>query len=107
WNLASAGATTERAMAERIFAEVGRKPKLLVANKLMLRALGLFDPLMREVVEMHYLWTSPVLLDDSALGELLGSLAKTSYAEGIKNTLAAMRADSAGNETDRSAVTVS
>jgi nucleoside-diphosphate-sugar epimerase len=78
-------------MAERIFAEVGRNPKLMVANKLMLRALGLFNPFMREMVEMHYLLTDPVIMDDSALRELLGKIKKTSYEEGIKRTLAAMR----------------
>jgi nucleoside-diphosphate-sugar epimerase len=91
WNLAGAGTVTQREMAERIFAEVGRNPKLMVANKLMLRALGLFNPFMREMVEMHYLLTDPVIMDDSALRELLGKIKKTSYEEGIKRTLAAMR----------------
>jgi nucleoside-diphosphate-sugar epimerase len=105
WNVAGAGAVTQREMAERIFAEVGRTPKLLVANKLMLRALGLFDPVMREMVEMHYLLTTPVLLDDSALGELLGGLRKTSYEEGIRHTLVAMRGDGARQPTGRAAGT--
>lgn len=90
WNLAGAGAVTQREMAERIFSEVGRTPKLLVANKLMLRALGLFDPFMRELVEMHYLLTEPVILDDTALSGLLGGIRKTSYEEGISRTLAAL-----------------
>jgi nucleoside-diphosphate-sugar epimerase len=63
----------------------------MVANKLMLRAIGLFDPFMREMVEMHYLLTTPVIMDDSALRELLGEIRKTSYVEGVKQTLAAMR----------------
>ena len=46
----------------------------------MLRVLGLFNPLMREMVEMHYLQTTPVIMDDSALSSLLGSLKKTTYA---------------------------
>src|SRR4051794_33251101 len=44
WNLAGAGTTTQRRMAELIFAEVGRKPKVMVANKMMLRIFGLFNP---------------------------------------------------------------
>lgn len=93
WNLAGAGITTQREMAERIYRAVGREPKLLVANKLMLRALGLFDPFMRELVEMHYLLTTPVIMDDAALHELLGDVRKTSYEEGIRQTLAGGRAE--------------
>jgi hypothetical protein len=57
----------------------------------MLRVLGLFNPLLREMVEMHYLLTEPVIMDDSALSALIGPIAKTPYPEGIRQTLAAMR----------------
>lgn len=43
------------------------------------------------VVEMHYLLTDPVILDDSALQQLIGPIAKTPYPEGIRQTLAATR----------------
>lgn len=91
WNLAGAGVTTQRELVERIFSEVGRPPKLRVAGSWMVRALGLFDPFMRELVEMHYLQTTPVLMDDSALRGLLGEVRKTPYHEGIRQTLAAMK----------------
>jgi hypothetical protein len=55
------------------------------------RVLGLFNPFMRELVEMHYLLTEPVIIDDSALQGLIGPIAKTPYSEGIRQTLAAMR----------------
>lgn len=53
--------------------------------------LGLFNPLMREMEEMHYLLTEPVIMDDSALQKLIGPIAKTPYAEGIRLILAAAR----------------
>jgi len=87
WNLAGPGVITQREFVERVFREAGRSPKLLVANKTMLRLLGLFNPLMRELVEMHYLFETPVILDDSALRGLLGDLPKTSYEDGIRETL--------------------
>ncbi len=90
WNFAGAGATTQREMAKRIFAETGSKPKIMVAGKWMLRLVGLFNPFMREMVEMHYLLTTPIIMDDTALNDLLGGLSKTSYADGIKETVAAM-----------------
>jgi hypothetical protein len=46
--------------------------------------------MVREVVEMHYLQTSPVILDDTKLTNLLGELHKTPYIEGIRQTLAAI-----------------
>jgi nucleoside-diphosphate-sugar epimerase len=90
WNLGSAGITSARAMAEEIFAQAGHKPKFMVAGKTMLRVLGLFNPLLREMVEMHYLLTTPVILDDSRLKNLLGELPKTPYKQGIRQTLASI-----------------
>jgi hypothetical protein len=46
--------------------------------------------MMRELVEMHYLLTTPLIVDDHALRSLLGELAKTSYEDGIKQCLAAV-----------------
>lgn len=92
WNLAGAGVTTQRQMAEQAFALVGRKPKLRVVGKLGLRLIGLFQPTMKELVEMHYLQTTPVLMDDSALMGLLGDVHKTSYAEGVQLSVESYRA---------------
>lgn len=86
WNLAGPGVTTQRAIAESIFTRAGRKPKFRVIGKTALRVLGLVSPLMREFVEMNYLQTTPVLLDDSALQRLIGPIVKTSYADGIART---------------------
>ena len=91
WNVAGPGLTTTRQFAEMVFATVHQKPRLRVAGKFMLRVLGLFNPLLREVVEMHYLWTTPVKLDDTHLRQLLPNLHKTPYAEGIRATIDAMR----------------
>jgi hypothetical protein len=70
---------------------MGAKPRLRVAGKNTLRLLGLFNPLMRELVEMHYLLTTPVLLDDSGLRHLLGEVRKTPYDDGLQLSLDAMR----------------
>lgn len=91
WNVAGPGVITTRRFAELAFEATGRKPKLRAAGKTLLRVMGLFDPFMREVVEMHYLWTNPVVLDDSKLRKLLPALRKTPYEEGIRRTVEAMR----------------
>ncbi|HWY71401.1 MAG TPA: NAD-dependent epimerase/dehydratase family protein [Terriglobales bacterium] len=95
WNVAGPGQITTRQFAELVFAAVDQKPRLRVAGKFMLRVLGLFNPLLREVVEMHYLWTTPVKLDDTRLRQLLPSLHKTPYPEGIRATINAMRTSAA------------
>ena len=92
WNVAGPGLTSTRQFADQVFAGVRQKPRLRVAGKFMLRVLGLFNPFLREVVEMHYLWTTPVKLDDTRLRQLLPNLHKTPYAEGIRATIDAMRA---------------
>jgi nucleoside-diphosphate-sugar epimerase len=88
WNLAGAGTITQRAIADQVFQLAGRPPKIRVAGKTLLRLIGLFNPMMRELVEMNYLITTPVLLDDRALTQLLGPIRKTPYSEGIRLTYA-------------------
>jgi nucleoside-diphosphate-sugar epimerase len=93
WNLAGPGTITQREFARLAFAHVGRTPKLIVANKLMLQVVGLFDPIMRELVEMHYLQTNPVIMNDDALTALLGGINKTAYADGIAKSIDSMLAE--------------
>lgn len=59
WNVAGPGLITTRKFADLVFAAVHQKTRIRAAGKFMLRVLGLFNALMREVVEMHYLWTTP------------------------------------------------
>jgi nucleoside-diphosphate-sugar epimerase len=92
WNVAGPGLITTRHFADLVFDAVHQKPRLRVAGKFMLRIGGLFNPFLRELVEMHYLWTTPVKLDDTRLRQLLPNLHKTPYPEGIRQTIDAMRA---------------
>jgi len=88
-HLAGAGTITQREIAAKAYALAGREPKLMVAGKPMLRLLGLFNPILREMVEMNYLMSEPFVLDDSALQALIGPIKKTSYDEGIRLAFAA------------------
>jgi nucleoside-diphosphate-sugar epimerase len=97
WHLAGAGTITQREVARQAYALAGREPKLMVAGKTLLRVLGLFNPLMRELVEMNYLMTDPVVLDDSALTELIGPIARTSYEDGIRHAFDAARKVASAN----------
>ena len=97
WNFAGPGPITVRDFVEHIFRAAGHKPKYIVANKTMLRVMGLFSPLMREMVEMNYLFETSVIMDDSAIHGLLGNIKKTPYDDGIRETLRAMQS-AAGRE---------
>jgi hypothetical protein len=61
----------------------------MAAGKMVLRLHGLFDPFLREFVEMHYLLTDPLIVDDSALQRLLGGIKKTLNGESVRQSLAA------------------
>jgi nucleoside-diphosphate-sugar epimerase len=89
WHFGGPGTTTQREMLARIERVVGHPVKTMVANKTMLRVLGIFMPVMRELVEMHYLQTNPIVLDDTAIHELLGPVHKTPYDDGVRATLEA------------------
>lgn len=91
WDLGGPGTITPREFADRVFAAAGRKPRLFIAGPAMVRMVGIFNPLMREVAEMQYLFETPVILDDSALRDAIGGLTKTPYDEGIRLTLASMK----------------
>ena len=90
WHLAGAGVTTQRELVDEMQRQSGRKIPLRVAGKTMLRVLGLFNRMMREMVEMNYLMTEPLIMDDSALQRLIGPIRKTSYVDGVRQTLAAV-----------------
>ncbi|MBV8657051.1 MAG: NAD-dependent epimerase/dehydratase family protein [Burkholderiales bacterium] len=91
WHLAGAGVTSQQKLVDEISRQTGRPLKTRVAGPWLVKLMGLFNPMMREMVEMHYLQTHPVLLDDSALTQLLGPIQKTSYSEGVRASLAAHR----------------
>jgi len=91
WNFAGPGEISALAFIQKIYQAAGREPKFRSAGRTLLRMLGWFNPLVRELPEMLYLQETPVLLDDEKLRSKLGQVHKTSYDEGIKLTLDWMR----------------
>lgn len=53
----------------------------------VLRWLSPFAPLLRELVEMKYLWDQPVLLDDGKLQRFLGSVQRTPLDQALRAAL--------------------
>lgn len=91
WHLAEEGTASLQEIVAIVEELAGRPIKKRVVGLGMLRVLGLFQPFLRELVEMNYLLTDPFIMDDSALTRLLGGVEKTPLREGLKRALDAAR----------------
>jgi nucleoside-diphosphate-sugar epimerase len=94
WNLGSAGEITAVDFITRVYRAAGRDPKYRSAGRTVLKIMGWFNPVMKELPEMLYLQETPVILDDSKLLARLGPVQKTPYEEGIRQTIDWMRRSS-------------
>jgi nucleoside-diphosphate-sugar epimerase len=65
WHLPSPETLTTREFVEMIFDEVGKPARIQAAPKILLRAIGLFNPGIRETIEMLYEFEEPFVVDDS------------------------------------------
>lgn len=89
WHLPSAPTVTTRRFVEMVYGEVGLPPKMRVAPPLVISAMGLFMPVMREVKEMLYEFDKPFVVDASRFERAFGDQVQvTPHEEGIKRTVA-------------------
>lgn len=93
YNFGGPGVITTRQFAERAYSAAGARLRVRVAGPAMVKLLGLFSPLMRELSELSYLQSQPVILDDTKLHRVLPAVRKTSYEEGIRLTVEHLRAE--------------
>jgi nucleoside-diphosphate-sugar epimerase len=91
WHLAGDGTASMQEIVAMVGQLAGKPIKTRAVGLGMLRVIGLFQPIMRELVEMNYLLTDPLILDDSALRALLSDVKKTPLREGLKQSLEAAR----------------
>lgn len=91
WNVAGAGEINTMDFITRVYRAAGRSPKYRSVGSGLLKIMGWFNPLYRELPEMLYLAETPVLLDDAKLRAKFGTVHKTSYDDGIRKTLEWMR----------------
>lgn len=73
WHIPSAETLSTRAFVERVYAAMGHKPRIQAAPGLLVRALGLASPMMREFAEMLYEFEEPFVVDHSAYAERFGN----------------------------------
>jgi nucleoside-diphosphate-sugar epimerase len=85
WHLPNDPATrTTRELVDTVYRQAGRRAgRLRALPPLMLRALGLVNPTMRELVEMQYQFAEPFVVDSSRIADKLGV-----HATGLEQALA-------------------
>jgi nucleoside-diphosphate-sugar epimerase len=91
WHLAGDGTASMQEIVAMVGQLAGKPIKTRAVGLGMVRVIGLFQPIMRELVEMNYLLTDPFIMDDSALRALLGNVKTTPLEEGLRQSLEAAR----------------
>jgi hypothetical protein len=72
WHLPTNAAESMRAVTVRMARALDRPITITRVPHLVLRAAGIFSPLLREVAEMAYQWETPYLLDDARFRAAFG-----------------------------------
>jgi nucleoside-diphosphate-sugar epimerase len=87
WHLPGPETVTTRAVLDLVAGEVGHPVAIRSVPKLVVRGLGLFNPLMRELAEMAYEFEEPFVLDTSKYQSTFGA-ATTPLATAVAATVA-------------------
>jgi nucleoside-diphosphate-sugar epimerase len=87
WHLPGPETVTTRHIFELIGAEVGHPVESRSVSKLVLRGLGLFNPVLRSMVEMTYQFDQPFVLDTSKYTAVFGD-SGTPLPDAIAGTVA-------------------
>jgi nucleoside-diphosphate-sugar epimerase len=87
WHLPGPETVTTRAVLDLISSEVGHRVAVRSVPKLLVRALGLFNPMMRELGEMAYEFEEPFVLDTTKYRDTFGDIDR-SLAGAIATTVA-------------------
>lgn len=90
WFTPSPAPVTQNDLVKMMEAELGHKVKVMAAGKTMMSLLGLFNPMMRETVEMMYEWDKPFIVDSSKAQKAFG-LQATPLPQAMKETIAWIR----------------
>jgi len=88
WHLPTAEPLTGKEWIEAFAKELGVEPKTQVASRFMIKMLGLFNPVMKEFVEMLYQFDRDYNFDSSKF-ETVFNISPTPVAEAIRQIVAA------------------
>jgi nucleoside-diphosphate-sugar epimerase len=89
WHLPTAAPITGKEWIDKIAKELGVKPKTQIASKFIIQMMGLFNPVMKEFVEMLYQYDRDYNFDSSKF-ENTFNIKPTAIDEGIKQVVQAI-----------------
>ncbi|MFD0679628.1 MULTISPECIES: SDR family oxidoreductase [unclassified Paenibacillus] len=87
WNIPGPGAISGREILNIARKVTGYRKMVIPLGKSMISLLGLFDPLMKEVVEIMYLTKEPLILSGEKYSKRIGTIPATPFEKGIEETL--------------------
>ena len=90
FHVPNAPAQTTRQIIDMISEQMGSSIKVSASPRLVLRALGLFNPTVRELDEMRYEFTQPFIVDSTKAQNRL-DIAPTTLPEALQATIAWFR----------------
>ncbi|MFI1393429.1 NAD-dependent epimerase/dehydratase family protein [Streptomyces sp. NPDC020681] len=98
WHLPNDPSTrTTRQLVDIVYRLAGQpRTKVRGMPALGLRAIGIFNPVVRELIEMQYEFAEPFIVDSSKITTRLGATA-TPLEEALEHTLASYRAQTPDN----------
>jgi nucleoside-diphosphate-sugar epimerase len=91
WHTPNAETLTMRQFLTLVFEEAQHTPNMGTIPSILLKGLGLFDPMLREVAEMLYEFEQPFVVDHSKYEHTFGNHS-TPHRTAIRDTLAWFRA---------------
>ncbi|MDF2649520.1 MAG: epimerase [Paenibacillus sp.] len=91
WHIPGVGLISGREIVQIAQAASGYVKPVIPMKKLGLSILGMFVPVMKEVIEMLYLTEEPLTLSGDKYKRLIGPIAATPFQEGITATIMALQ----------------
>ncbi|KWX69393.1 epimerase [Paenibacillus riograndensis] len=91
WNIPGAGTISGKEIVRLARAASGRSKPVIPVGPIGLSLLGLFVPVMKEIVEMLYLTKEPLRLSGRKYERLAGPIPATSFEDGIRETIRAIQ----------------
>ncbi|MED1740639.1 NAD(P)H-binding protein [Bacillus swezeyi] len=87
WNIPGAGLISGKEIIKMAREITGNTKLVIPLNKNAIRISGLFDPVMKEVVEIMYLTEEAFMLSGEKYENRIGEIVATPYKDGLKETL--------------------
>lgn len=87
WNIPGPGLISGNEIIQIVRQVTGQKKVVFPLTKNIIQILGLFNPFMKEVVEIMYLTKEGFILDGEKYEKRIGPIPKTPYKEGMEETM--------------------